>query len=159
MAAKRKKATTKKPVDRPLTAKMEKFAQLWFSTGNKSEAYRRAYSTKNMSEAAINIEAVKMSKHPKIALRYDQLQAKAETKHQINHQKALSMLLHIYSKANKQDELTAMVSTMREIIKLNGLDPLTVARIKSLEATQNNVTGDVQDMEAYFRRFAEVLPN
>ena len=51
-----------------LTLKQEAFVRAYLKTGNASEAYRLAYDASGMSEAAINVEACKLLKNPKVAL-------------------------------------------------------------------------------------------
>ena len=52
-----------------LTEKQQTFVLHYSINGNNaSEAYRCAYDCSNMSDEAINVEASKMSKHPKVSL-------------------------------------------------------------------------------------------
>jgi len=55
-----------------LTLKQETFVNALLETGNQYEAYCRAYECKNMSRGAIDVEASKLARHPKIALRLGQ---------------------------------------------------------------------------------------
>lgn len=57
-----------------LTIKEESFCQAYLKKGNKSEAYRLSYSTKNMKPESIHVEAQKIYKRPKVTLRIKQLQ-------------------------------------------------------------------------------------
>tara|TARA_R110001606_G_scaffold398055_1_gene576184 strand:- start:876 stop:1397 length:522 start_codon:yes stop_codon:yes gene_type:complete len=57
-----------------LTPKQEKFCQEYVKTGNKSEAYRLSYSTKNQSKKSINENASRLSKEIKVLSRITQLQ-------------------------------------------------------------------------------------
>jgi phage terminase small subunit len=66
-----------------LTPKQEAFAKAYVETGNATEAYRQAYSAGGWTENALNVQASKMLKHPKIVLRLDEIQAKAAKRHQI----------------------------------------------------------------------------
>jgi len=56
-----------------LTLKMEMFCQQYMLHGGGSLAYRRAYEPKKMSDNAIAVEACKLKKNPKIALRIVEL--------------------------------------------------------------------------------------
>lgn len=56
-----------------LTDKQAAFITAFVETNNATEAYRRAYSTKNMKEATINREAHELLKTPKIAARIAEL--------------------------------------------------------------------------------------
>tara|TARA_R110002051_G_scaffold318245_1_gene400362 strand:+ start:1805 stop:2326 length:522 start_codon:yes stop_codon:yes gene_type:complete len=57
-----------------LTPKQEKFCQEYVKTGNKSEAYRLSYSTKNMATKTVNENASRISKNSKVSARIEQLQ-------------------------------------------------------------------------------------
>ena len=57
-----------------LTIKQEKFCNYYIETGNASEAYRRAYDCKNMSEKAIWENASKLLNNTKVAPRVKELQ-------------------------------------------------------------------------------------
>jgi phage terminase small subunit len=54
-----------------LTVKQEKFVNALLETGNQYKAYCRAYECANMSRGAIDVEASKLVRDPKIALRLD----------------------------------------------------------------------------------------
>lgn len=64
-------------MSKELTAKEEKFAREWAKTGNKSEAYRRAYNCEGWKEGSINTEACKLSQRPNIIQRFDELNKNA----------------------------------------------------------------------------------
>ena len=57
-----------------LTPKQEAFALAYIKLGNATAAYREAYASK-MSDPAINVEACRLLKHPKISLRISELAA------------------------------------------------------------------------------------
>jgi phage terminase small subunit len=59
-----------------LTPKQEAFAAAYVLSGNASDAYRQAYDAKRMSAQLIAEEASKLLRHPKVAPRVAQLQAK-----------------------------------------------------------------------------------
>jgi phage terminase small subunit len=52
-----------------LTVKQERFAHAYLECGNGSEAYRKAYDCKNMSNEAMKVEAYRLRKRPHIARR------------------------------------------------------------------------------------------
>lgn len=56
-----------------LTAKQEKFVQNIIEGMSQAEAYRSAYSTKNMSDNAVWCEASKLMDNPKVAQRLKEL--------------------------------------------------------------------------------------
>lgn len=56
-----------------LTIKQENFCLAIVETGKPSESYRRAFNAAKMSDAAVAVEAAKLLKNPKIALRIEAL--------------------------------------------------------------------------------------
>lgn len=64
----------------PLTPKQEKFCQAFVLLGDKSAAYRKAYSTARMKPASINVNASKLCNNTKIALRIKELKSELEKK-------------------------------------------------------------------------------
>ena len=63
-----------------LTPKQELFCQEYIRTGNKTEAYKIAYSTKNMKSKTINERATRLSNECKISARIDELRQALEEK-------------------------------------------------------------------------------
>ena len=61
-----------------LTVKQKKFADEYIETGNATEAYKRAYSTKNMSNDSINTEAKRTLRKPPVKDYIDQRMKKIE---------------------------------------------------------------------------------
>ncbi len=59
-----------------LTTKQEKFVQELIKGKTQRQAYKAAYDAKNMSNAAIDSEASKLLKNPKVSLRYGELKDK-----------------------------------------------------------------------------------
>lgn len=60
-----------------LTIKQENFCLAYIETGNASEAYRRAFNTKNTSERVINNKASEMIKRDDIRVRLEELRRPA----------------------------------------------------------------------------------
>ena len=62
-----------------LTTKQQSFVLRYcINDNNASEAYRYAYDCKNMSDEAINVEASKLMKNPKISLWLKQAQSNVQ---------------------------------------------------------------------------------
>lgn len=80
---------------RPLTPKQEKFAQLYVELGNASEAYRKAYSAKQMKPATVNRVAFELLQNPKIAARVKELGEKAARPHEITAERVMAELAKI----------------------------------------------------------------
>ena len=78
-----------------LTPKQETFTQAYVETGNASEAYRRAYNTDRMSDAAVNVQASRLLNHPKVALRIRELQAEVAQRNAVTVDRVVQGLLAI----------------------------------------------------------------
>ena len=63
-----------------ITIKQEKFCLEYLKDGNASRAYREAYNASKMKEASINVNASKLLKDTKIALRLKELRKETTTK-------------------------------------------------------------------------------
>ena len=63
-------------MDNALTSKQEKFVQGLIKGKSQREAYKTSYDAKKMSDKAIDVEANKLLKNPKVALRYKVLNSK-----------------------------------------------------------------------------------
>ena len=59
-----------------LTQKQERFVQELIKGKSQREAYKRAYNAKNMSDNSIDVNASKLLKNTKVALRYNELRTK-----------------------------------------------------------------------------------
>ncbi len=79
---------------RPLTIKMEKFAQNVVALGDLSAAYRSAYSADGMSSKSIGREASRLADHPLVEARIEALQAAAATAAGVTRQVVLAALLN-----------------------------------------------------------------
>ena len=78
-----------------LTHKQELFCQEYMKTGNKSEAYRRAYDASNMSENSINVNASKMNNNAKVALRIKELQDEQKKRFEYTLEKSVKRDLNL----------------------------------------------------------------
>lgn len=61
-----------------LTQKQENFCIAYIKCGNASEAYRKSYNAKNMTDKQIWEESSKLNSSPKVAQRLKELRDKAE---------------------------------------------------------------------------------
>ena len=64
-------------MSKPLTIKQEAFCQAYLRLGDKSAAYREAYSCLKMKPETIHAMASKLSSDQKVAIRIEQLQKEA----------------------------------------------------------------------------------
>lgn len=105
-----------------LTPKQEKFAQLYIETGNASEAYRQAYSTKGKSENYIHVNACKVLGNAKVTLRVKELKAKHEKRHDITVDHLLAELEEARQLAAQTAQTSSMVAATMGKAKMLGLD-------------------------------------
>ena len=106
----------------PLTPKQEKFAQVWYATGNKSEAYRQADKCGNMSEATINNKAYALSLEGEITARFAELQKAAQKRNNVTVDTVSQMYLEAWKMAKSIENPSAMVSAASGMAKLHGLN-------------------------------------
>jgi phage terminase small subunit len=104
-----------------LTPKQEAFCLAYIETGNATEAYRRAYDS-NAKDSAINVEACKLLKHPKIALRLQALHQANQKRNEITVDYLTDQLKAVLQKAMTDDKgASAAVSAIVALGKLHGL--------------------------------------
>ena len=121
-----------------LTARQEKFAQEWFSTGNKSEAYRRAYeSSRRWKESTVNSKASVLSKNGKVQARYEELVKASQERNETSVDTIDKMLKAAWQVAKGDSKAAAMVSAAMGLAKLHGLDVETQARVREFSGPTN----------------------
>ena len=107
-----------------LTPKQENFAQVYLETGNASEAYRQAYSTKGKSENYIHVQASELLHSPKVAVRVEELKAEHKERHKLTVDDLLAELEEartVAMKADKPQGAAAVSATMGKA-RILGLD-------------------------------------
>lgn len=104
-----------------LTPKQEAFAKAYLETGNGSEAYRRAYDADNMKSSTINRKAVELLENGKITARLDQLQQRAQKRHDITIDTLTEMLKEDRTLARELEQTSAAVSAVMGLAKIHGL--------------------------------------
>ena len=108
-------------VNAKLTLKQEAFCRSYIETGNASEAYRRAYNAKQMSSAAIEVEASRLLANPKVALRVTGLQETHQRRHEITLDSLTEMLKADRELARQEGEANAAINAVLALAKLHGL--------------------------------------
>lgn len=78
-----------------LTVKQENFCNYYIESGNASEAYRRAYSCRNMKDEAVNVKAIELLNNGKITVRVKELQEEQKNKSDITKERILQELSSI----------------------------------------------------------------
>lgn len=104
-----------------LTPKQEAFCLAYIETGNASEAYRRAYDPKRMTAEAIAVEASKLLKHPKVALRVAELQAEHAERHKVTVDDIIRQLDEDRLFASEHEAPAAAISSTMGKAKVLGL--------------------------------------
>lgn len=89
-----------------ITVKQKKFADEYIEIGNATEAYKRAYYTKNMSKDTINTEAKRTLRKPPVKDYIDQRMKKIEDA-KIPKQKEI---LEFYGRVMRGEETTAVMT-------------------------------------------------
>lgn len=117
-----------------LTPKQESFVLAYLDTGNASEAYRRAYDCAGSSEAAINVNASKLLRNTKVALRLQVLQERTAAKAVLTRQWVLEQLMDNVTKAKGKDDYTASNKALELLGKTDEIGGMFVER--------QNVTSD-----------------
>lgn len=107
-----------------LTPKQEHFAQVYLETGNASEAYRQAYSTKSKSENQIHVEACKLLKSHKVSLRVEELKSEHKERHNLTVDDLIAELEESRQVAMtaKSPQTSAAVSATMGKARILGLD-------------------------------------
>ena len=136
------------PVTGNLTQKQEAFAHAYLANkGNASEAYRKAYSAKNMSAQAIWVEASRLLQHPTVALRVAEarqtITEKSEEKLVITVEKLTAMTMDAYRLA-MHDGVKAPSAAVKASEFLGKLHGLVVER---REVTNKSAPDDLDDDE------------
>ncbi len=117
-----------------LTAKQERFAEQWFATGNKSEAYRQAYNAENMAARSVRIEASRLSEHPGVTLAYAELQAQSAANASVTVESLTRMLMDAFHLAEANKDPSTMVRAVSALARLHGLNALERAKIERIRS-------------------------
>lgn len=75
-----------------LTIKQENFCNYYIESGNASDAYRRAYSSKKMKDKQVWEESCKLLSNPNVAQRVKELQEEQKNKSDITKERILQEL-------------------------------------------------------------------
>lgn len=105
-----------------LTQKQEKFAQVWYATGNKSEAYRQAYNAENMTDAAIASKAYEVSVNGEVTVRFAELQKAAQDRNDTTVDTLDAMFKEAFEVGRGIKNPSAMVAAASGLAKLHGLN-------------------------------------
>lgn len=104
-----------------LTPKQEKFAQLYITLGNASEAYRQSYDAERMKPATINRNATALLAHSKVSARINGFRAEMAAVHEVTRESIARELGEDRDLAHEKGQLGAAVSATLGKAKLHGL--------------------------------------
>jgi len=104
-----------------LKPKQERFAQMYVELGNASEAYRAAYDSKAKAET-VNVEASKMLKDPKIALRVQELRDELEEKSLWKRLDSIKTLASIADGTDEEAKPSDRVNAVKALNTMHGWD-------------------------------------
>lgn len=120
-----------------LTPKQEKFANVYVETGNASEAYRQAYSTKKMKLESIHRKAVELIQNVKVSARVKTLQDELKKKSDITKEEAVSELANVV-----RGRITDVFEFKGGLMKVKDLSTLPdeiVSCISSIKETASGI--------------------
>lgn len=100
-----------------LTAKQEQFVQNIITGMSQADAYRSAYSCKNMSDNAIYVNASKLANDAKVALRLSELRNELAKPSIMTAQKRLEWLTEVI---NGEDDINAKLKAVDIMNKMQG---------------------------------------
>lgn len=117
-----------------LTPKQEAFCLAYIETGNASEAYRRAYKPKAMTDKSVNEKASQMLAMVKIRSRVSELQAPVVEKAQITLESHLKRLADLSEAAEGEGQFSAAITAEIARGKASGV---------AVEKTETKHTGGI----------------
>lgn len=108
-----------------LSAKQEAFAQCIASGDDQATAYRTAYDASGMKDASIYIEASKLIKNPKVALRVDELKAEVAQQHLWTREMSVMGLIQAFKVATIEKSSSGMTGAVKELNIMHGFNQPT----------------------------------
>jgi hypothetical protein len=144
-AARPEKQMTVLKSEPKLTFKQETFVNTLLETGNQYEAYCRAYKCANMSREAIDVEASKLVRHPKIALRLGQFRENKTAEAMLTLEEHMQELKSLRDLAKSAGQLSAAISAE---VKRGELRRFYVKQIESAQVNEFSKMSD-EELERY----------
>lgn len=108
-----------------LSAKQEAFAQCIANGDDQATAYRTAYDASGMKDASIYIEASKLIKNPKVALRVDELKAEVAQQHLWTREMSVMGLIQAFKVATIEKSSSGMTGAVKELNIMHGFNQPT----------------------------------
>jgi hypothetical protein len=107
---------------KPLTAKMENFAQAIASGSNQTDAYRLAYSAGGMSARTIWAKAANLAGHGRVRARIAALKADLADKQLWTRAESVQALINALETARASGNPSAMTGAVKELNAMHGYD-------------------------------------
>jgi hypothetical protein len=146
--------TMKRTISEPkLTIKQDAFVNALLETGNQFEAYCRAYSCENMSREAIDVEASKLVRNPKITLRLAQFRESKTAESMLTLEGHMEELRSLRDLAKSAGQLSAAISAE---VKRGELRRFYVKQIESAHANEFSHMSD-EELERLIREPIELV--
>ena len=123
-----------------LTAKQEAFVQNLLQGMSQADAYRSAYSCKNMSDNAIYVNASKLAADTKVALRLEELRKELATPAIMSAQKRLEWLTGVI---NSTEESTG--DKLRAVDIMNKMQGEYVQKVEAEVKNAVNISIELSD--------------
>jgi phage terminase small subunit len=118
-----------------LTPKQEEFVRAYVDTSCASTAYRRAYNAEGMKDNSIHVNACKLLKSAKVALRINELQERATKTAVLDRAWVLERLMRNADKGAEMDDLTASNKALELLGKTEELQMF-------IEKSKSDITTD-----------------
>jgi phage terminase small subunit len=118
-----------------LTPKQEEFVRAYVDTSCASTAYRRAYNAEGMKDNSIHVNACKLLKSAKVALRINELQERATKTAVLDRAWVLERLMRNADKGAELDDLTASNKALELLGKTEELQMF-------IEKSKSDITTD-----------------
>jgi hypothetical protein len=107
---------------KPLTGKIEQFAQAMASGANQTDAYRVAYSTGNMTVKTVWEKASRLAAHDKVSARVAALKADLADKQLWTRAQSVQALIDALETARASGNPSAMTGAVKELNAMHGYD-------------------------------------
>ena len=133
--------------ERKLTHKQERFVNALLETGNQKEAYCRAYDCENMSRGAIDVEASKLTRHPKIAQRLGQFRESKTADAILTLESHMRELQSLRDAAKSAGQLSAAITAE---VKRGELMRFYVKQVESAHVNKFSHMSD-EELDAFIR--------
>ena len=128
-----------------LTPKQQNFCYHYVETGIGAEAYRRAYNASSMSAPTVWVEASRLLKNPKVALRVQELREKVMERAELSVESVLTALIEDRALARRLGNPSAAIKADIYLGKHIGMWP-----------TKIDIKGTVEHRDDFSEKLSEL---